>query len=287
MLNDNINKEDRTPPKEDKYLENICPQLIECDVRPDGDSLVYTRKKTTNQEDSTVNLIVSKDLKDICSYFSGRYTFSDVAKKIYKSDHIFSFRKLINLSQHIASEGFFTESEKILKAIKLITDPCSEEEGTDPNLTSLVDLARVELDFTKEDVSSSSGDGSSGGKSLGNESLAYKISESPLFKEISLLDIQSLEPYWKARRFRKGLQVIHQGAHSKTMFMLLSGKLSVYKKYENGRNRFITTLKSGDLFGEFGAFFDLPRTANVVATQNSEILVIHIEKLKMMSAKKG
>ena len=57
------------------------------------------------------------------------------------------------------------------------------------------------------------------------------------------------------------------------MFVVHNGRVSVQIS-ENGRPRNIATLNEGDFFGEMALFTGEPRTANVVALEETEVLEI-------------
>ena len=63
------------------------------------------------------------------------------------------------------------------------------------------------------------------------------------------------------------------------MFVVHHGRVSVQIS-DNGRPRTIATLNEGDFFGEMALFTGEPRTANVVAVQETEVLEIGHRAMK-------
>jgi CRP-like cAMP-binding protein len=57
------------------------------------------------------------------------------------------------------------------------------------------------------------------------------------------------------------------------MFVVHKGKVRVQVN-ENGRPRTVATLNEGDFFGEMALFTGEPRTANVLALEETEVLEI-------------
>ena len=57
------------------------------------------------------------------------------------------------------------------------------------------------------------------------------------------------------------------------MFVVHNGRVRVQVS-ENGRPRTVATLNEGDFFGEMALFTGEPRTANVVAMEETEVLEI-------------
>ena len=73
--------------------------------------------------------------------------------------------------------------------------------------------------------------------------------------------------------FAPGEMVIRAGEPGSSMFVVHNGRVSVQIS-ENGRPRNIATLNEGDFFGEMALFTGEPRTANVVAVEETEVLEI-------------
>jgi len=68
------------------------------------------------------------------------------------------------------------------------------------------------------------------------------------------------------KRYRKGEQIIHEGADGDSMYFILKGRVLVYN------DSLKTTLKSGDFFGEIALVKDIPRTATVETLEKCELL---------------
>ena len=73
--------------------------------------------------------------------------------------------------------------------------------------------------------------------------------------------------------FAPGEIVIRAGEPGSSMFVVHHGRVSVQIS-DNGRPRTVATLKEGDFFGEMALFTGEPRTANVVAVEETEVLEI-------------
>jgi len=75
----------------------------------------------------------------------------------------------------------------------------------------------------------------------------------------------------KVRRFLAGQTIIREGDPAESFFILTRGAASVRQNGPTGE-REISTLKSGDFFGEIGLLTGTPRNATVRATAPSEVL---------------
>jgi CRP-like cAMP-binding protein len=81
--------------------------------------------------------------------------------------------------------------------------------------------------------------------------------------------------------FAPGETVIRAGDKGSSMFVVNGGRVQV-QVTENGRARNVAVLKEGDFFGEMALFTREPRTANVVAVEETEVLEIGYEAMKRL-----
>ncbi len=73
--------------------------------------------------------------------------------------------------------------------------------------------------------------------------------------------------------FAPGETVIRAGEPGSSMFVVHNGRVCVQIN-ESGRPRTVATLNEGDFFGEMALFTGEPRTANVIALEETEVLEI-------------
>ncbi len=81
--------------------------------------------------------------------------------------------------------------------------------------------------------------------------------------------------------FAPGETVIRAGDKGSSMFVVHSGRVQV-QVTDNGRPRNVAVLKEGDFFGEMALFTREPRTANVIAMEETEVLEIGYEAMKYL-----
>ncbi|MBN2738697.1 MAG: cyclic nucleotide-binding domain-containing protein [Spirochaetales bacterium] len=77
----------------------------------------------------------------------------------------------------------------------------------------------------------------------------------------------------ETRKYKKGDLICTEGAPGDEMYLVLSGKVSVYKT-QNCQKISLTTLGKNDFFGEMRLLLGLPRTASVEAQEATEIMII-------------
>ncbi len=76
-----------------------------------------------------------------------------------------------------------------------------------------------------------------------------------------------------------GQILCREGDIGNEMYILLSGSLQVYI-YRGGKKINLATLKIGDFIGEMSLLEEEPRSADVVALETSELLVINKENFE-------
>jgi CRP-like cAMP-binding protein len=75
--------------------------------------------------------------------------------------------------------------------------------------------------------------------------------------------------------------VIRAGDPGSSMFVVHNGHVNVQIS-ENGRARTVATLSEGAFFGEMALFTGEPRTANVIAVEETEVLEIGHAAMKQV-----
>jgi CRP-like cAMP-binding protein len=79
--------------------------------------------------------------------------------------------------------------------------------------------------------------------------------------------------YTQARLYAPGEFAVRRGELDRSFFIISRGSFEVLVPTREGRLR-VRLLEHGDLFGEVGFFDGLPRSADVVALEASEALVL-------------
>lgn len=107
--------------------------------------------------------------------------------------------------------------------------------------------------------------------------LAEKLANDPLHSMALLKGLNQDEAKRFLRRatvinLKAGDAIIRQGDRDNTLFAMLSGVAEVHTDGRNGPP--IAVFAAGDTFGEIGFLTSVPRTANVIARTDSEVLVL-------------
>ena len=103
--------------------------------------------------------------------------------------------------------------------------------------------------------------------------IAERLSAVDIFAPLSADEITMLAQAAVSHVFAPSETVIRAGEPGSSMFVVHKGRVRVQVS-ENGRPRTVATLNEGDFFGEMALFTGEPRTANVLALEETEVLEI-------------
>jgi CRP/FNR family cyclic AMP-dependent transcriptional regulator len=96
----------------------------------------------------------------------------------------------------------------------------------------------------------------------------------PLFSGLDESELERLSKVAMRRRAARGEQVVRAGEDAETLIVLLTGRAKVTNFDEEGREIILAWLSPGEFFGEMGLIDGSPRSANVVAVEPCELLVL-------------
>jgi CRP-like cAMP-binding protein len=103
--------------------------------------------------------------------------------------------------------------------------------------------------------------------------------------EMNLFDALSPEAFKKilsiARRetVEPGSALLREAAVGDTLYIILSGRVKVYKTGDHGEQIEIAILGSGSIFGEMGVFDGQPNSASIITVEESILLTINRTRL--------
>ncbi len=111
--------------------------------------------------------------------------------------------------------------------------------------------------------------------------IVERLSAIDIFAPLSVEETSMLAQAAVSHVFAPGETVIRAGDPGSSMFVVHNGRVSVQIN-ENGKLRTVATLNEGDFFGEMALFTGEPRTANVVALEETEVLEIGHKAMKQV-----
>ncbi len=95
-----------------------------------------------------------------------------------------------------------------------------------------------------------------------------------LFKTLDEAEIRRLEARCRWRRYRDGERVLDSGGASRDVYFVATGAVSIVNFSLSGKEVTLATAKAGSYFGELAAIDNQPRSASVVAVEDSLIAIM-------------
>ena len=111
------------------------------------------------------------------------------------------------------------------------------------------------------------------------ETNADRLCHLPIFAPLSDEETDKLAHGSKSRIFAPGEPIVRMGQEGNSMFVIVRGSVRVQIP-ENGIQRTVNQLKENDFFGEMSLLTGQPRSATVVAVEETEVLQISKSALK-------
>jgi CRP/FNR family cyclic AMP-dependent transcriptional regulator len=96
----------------------------------------------------------------------------------------------------------------------------------------------------------------------------------PIFESMPVVRMEALGRVASLRHVPRGGVVLREGENTNAIYFILNGALKVLVSDADGREVILTILGRGELFGEMGAIDNHPRSATVVATQPSDLVMV-------------
>ena len=104
--------------------------------------------------------------------------------------------------------------------------------------------------------------------------LTQVLAKVPLFQGLSKRQLQGLAATATQRTYAAGDRIVTQGQGGIGLFVILSGSAQAIHTAADGQEIVVNTFGPTDFFGELAMLSDEPRTASVVATADTECLVL-------------
>ncbi|MBQ3369248.1 cyclic nucleotide-binding domain-containing protein [bacterium] len=103
------------------------------------------------------------------------------------------------------------------------------------------------------------------------------LKEIPLFAEFKEEDLTELCRHIKLRRFMKNSPIVRQGDAGDNFYTIVSGKAKIVVTGNNGAEKILGTLSTGDSFGETALIEKGPRTASIITLTQTAVFEISRE----------
>jgi CRP-like cAMP-binding protein len=95
-----------------------------------------------------------------------------------------------------------------------------------------------------------------------------------LFSGLKKKDLTSLAKSCVERTYQAGQTLVRQGESGVGLYMIVSGKVKIVKQTMSGEALEIAVQGPGDFFGEMTVLDNAPRSASVVAVEDTKCLLL-------------
>lgn len=96
----------------------------------------------------------------------------------------------------------------------------------------------------------------------------------PMFGGLSEAHLEQIARMAVRRKVPRSTTIVHAGDSTDSLFVIVSGSAKVLNRDVEGNEVILTLLSAGECFGEMGLIDGSPRSADVVASESCELLVI-------------
>ena len=98
------------------------------------------------------------------------------------------------------------------------------------------------------------------------------LKQVPVFKDFSNKEFQELEKIIHHRQYKINNFIFKNRAPGEGMYIIMQGSVKITIGTRNDNENILAKLEDGDFFGELALFDDEPRSANAIATSDSQLL---------------
>jgi hypothetical protein len=120
-------------------------------------------------------------------------------------------------------------------------------------------------------------------KSSGTESIDGTLRNNPFCSHLSDDQLKELISSGKTKTIEAGTVIILEGEKANKVYLIIEGKVKVYKKDRSGFETELATIEKGNIFGEMALFDKGVRSACVKTIEPSKFLIFNGDKFLEMS----
>ncbi|UCF39902.1 MAG: Crp/Fnr family transcriptional regulator [Gemmatimonadota bacterium] len=113
-----------------------------------------------------------------------------------------------------------------------------------------------------------------------SQSAAERLKSIPLFTQLSEVEVTRITEVARERTYPKNSVILFEDDPGDALYVVLTGEVKVVLIGEDGREVILSILRSGDFFGEMSLIDDQPRSAHVIATEDSNLLVLRRDEFR-------
>src|ERR1051325_11381165 len=102
----------------------------------------------------------------------------------------------------------------------------------------------------------------------------------PLFTKLEDAELQRFAELTREKSYPKGSVILFEDDPGDSLFIVRDGRVKVVLVGEDGREVILGVLGVGEYFGELSLIDDRPRSAHVIAMEDSNLLVLRREDFR-------
>ena len=102
----------------------------------------------------------------------------------------------------------------------------------------------------------------------------------PLFASLSETALEALAKRLRRRKIAAATPIVYKGDPSGALYLIASGRVKVHQATMSGSEVILDVLGPGDFFGEMGLLDGQPRSADVIALDAVEVLLLEGDALR-------
>ena len=122
--------------------------------------------------------------------------------------------------------------------------------------------------------------------SIAGQAMRALLHRIPLFAGLPDEQLDHLARMAVRRQVPRHKTIVFVGAETDCLFVIVSGSAKVLNRDAEGREVILSMLEAGECFGEMGLIDGSPRSADVVANEPCDLLIIS-KMLSSLSLMKG
>jgi CRP/FNR family transcriptional regulator, cyclic AMP receptor protein len=108
------------------------------------------------------------------------------------------------------------------------------------------------------------------------------LKENAFFSGLSDDDLKKIEDISIERKYRKNMIIFMEGDPGEAFYYIKSGKVKIFRTYDDGREHIVHIMSEGDVFGEATLFSDISYPASASIYEDSIIGVIKNKDLEKL-----
>jgi len=100
------------------------------------------------------------------------------------------------------------------------------------------------------------------------------LREFSIFEGMGIRELHAIASVVSVEHFQPGDVMIKEGEANSSIYLVVSGKVTIFKGYETEHQQEKATVGEGSFFGELSLFTRMPPNATCVAAEDTEVYIL-------------